>query len=324
MKILINLAIKGNVLLDWFHDDFSEISSFMNKHRIDGIEAILYNPGTLTDIPAGMIKGLHLIYWPMWMDLWLSDHENLHREFINEQNVFNYYGFNDKNGFIEKYREEFDAAKALECEYMVFHVSQISIEETYTRNFRYQDKSVLDKTISLVNEVFTGNGPLLLFENLWSSGLNFLDYEMTKYFIEGIKYENKGFMLDISHLIMTNPAISNYDQAVDYINMILDDLGDLKKYIKGIHLNKSNFDDYIRADHHEKAESSNQKTDFVEKLVDVYHHISQIDTHVPFESDRIKEIVETVSPSYLVYEFLPTDIIDWETKIDSQNRFLMR
>ncbi|MBN2852216.1 MAG: TIM barrel protein [Clostridia bacterium] len=324
MLTLINLAIKGNALQDWFSGDYSKLSQFLASHRIDGVEAILYNEGPLEDIPSDTVIGLHLIYWPMWLDLWLNDLDRLYKEFINSQNVVNYYGFNSSEGFIRKYTEEFEAAKILGCEYMVFHVSQISIEETYSRQFHYSDRQVLDETAALVNKVFKGSGPLLLFENLWSSGLNFLDYDLTKHFIESIDYENKGFMLDISHLLITNPAIETYAEAIDYIKKILDNLGDLKRYIKGIHLNKSCFSGYIRENHLNKSEVSIQTSDFIKKLIDVYDHISQIDTHAPFLHEQIKEIVDRLSPEYLVYEFMPESLIDWESKIESQNKFLKR
>jgi len=324
MNILVNLALKGDILIKWFNNDYSQLKIFLDSHNIDGIEGILYNPGNLDRIPKNLIKGLHLIYWPMWLDLWLNNKENLYKEFLSNQNILKYYGFNKKEGFINKYKEEFESAKKLNCEYMVFHVSHISIEEIYTRNFEYSDKKILSETIKLINSVFIDDGPMLLFENLWSAGLNYLDYDLTKYFIENINYKNKGFVLDISHLLLTNKNISTYTQAINYINKILTNLGDLKKYIKAIHLNKSCFDDYIRDDYTMKATISNKKTNFMEKLVDVYKHIGKIDTHVPFENSEIKNIIEYINPNWLVYEFLPKDINDWSKKITIQNKYLMR
>jgi len=324
MNILVNLALKGDILINWFNNDYNKLKIFLDSYKLNGIEAILYNPGNLDSIPKDLVKGLHLIYWPMWLDLWLNNKENLYKEFLNDKNVLKYYGFNEKEGFIHKYNEEFESAKKLYCEYMVFHVSHISIEETYTRNFEYSNKKILSETIKLINSVFIGEGPMLLFENLWSAGLNFLDYDLTKYFIENINYKNKGFVLDISHLLITNKNISTYTQAIDYINQVLNNLGDLKKYIKVIHLNKSCFDDYIRDNHNAKAKVSNEKIDFMEKLVDVYKHISKIDTHIPFEYSGISSIITSINPDWLVYEFLPSDLSDWRKKIIIQNKYLMR
>jgi len=324
MNVLVNLALKGDTLINWFNNDYNKLKIFLDSYKLNGIEAILYNPGNLNSVPKGLVKGLHLIYWPMWLDLWLDNKKNLYKEFLNDKNILKYYGFNKKEGFINKYKEEFKSAKKLHCEYMVFHVSHISIEETYTRNFEYSNKKILSETIKLINSVFIGEGPMLLFENLWSAGLNYLDYDLTKYFIESINYKNKGFVLDISHLLITNKSISTYRQALEYINQILNNLGDLKKYIKVIHLNKSCFDDYIRDSHDAKAKVSNEKTDFMEKLVDVYKHISKIDTHIPFENYDIRDIITSVNPDWLVYEFLPSDLSDWRKKIIIQNKYLMR
>ena len=324
MKFLANIALKSDSFTNWFNNDYSQLNKFLDKYDLDGIEAILYNPGNLNDIPKNIIKGLHLIYWPMWLDLWLNNEEELYKEFINNKNIIYYYGFNKKEGIINKYIEEFNSAKVLQVEYMVYHVSHISIEETYTRNFKYSNRKVLEETIKLINMVFKGEGPILLFENLWSSGLNLLDYDLTKWFIESINYLNKGIILDISHLLITNPSIKTYDEAILYIKKVLYNLKDLKKYIKGIHLNKSCFDNYIREDHNKKVINSNSNSDFTCKLVNVYKHVSKIDTHLPFENYDIKKIIDDLSPNWVVYEFLPKNFNDWKQKISIQNKYLMR
>lgn len=324
MKILANVAIKGNIVSDWFYNDYDKLSNFLSEHNIDGIEGILYNPGNIDEIPNNLVKGLHLIYWPMWLDLWTNNQSRLLDEFINYENIKNYYGFTTKKGFINKYHQEFEMAKKLSCEYMVYHVSQISIEETYNLNFSYDDLFVLDETAKLVNQVFKGDGPMLLFENLWSPGLTFLDQKKAIYFLDQINYMNKGFILDISHLLITNRSISSYDEAIEYLLNILNKNKIILPYIKGIHLNKSSFLPYIRENHNKKAEISIAKKDFMEKLINVYKHISKIDTHVPFIDERINQIIDLINPEWVVYEFLPKNITDWATMLDDQNKFLKR
>ena len=46
-------------------------------------------------------------------------------------------------------------------------------------------------------------------------------------------------MLDTGHLIHTNTDIKTQQDAVDYINTVLDKHDELSSYIKGIHLNQS-------------------------------------------------------------------------------------
>ncbi|MCK5812213.1 MAG: hypothetical protein KAG94_04900 [Clostridiales bacterium] len=324
MKILVNIALKGNIVNDWFLEDYNKLTAFLKSHHIDGVEGILYNPGKINKIPLNLVKGLHLIYWPMWLDLWTNNQSKLMSEFINIKNIKNYYGFTDKEGFIHKYTQEFLVAKELSCEYMVFHVSQISIEETYSLNFTYDDLFVLDETAKLVNKVFIGDGPMLLFENLWSPGLNFLDWKKAIYFLEKIDYKNKGFILDISHLLLTNRSISSYNDAIDYLLYILNVNKEILPYIKGIHLNKPSFLPYIREDHKIKAKTSLSKQDFMEKLIDVYNHISKIDTHTPFIDKRINQIIDLINPEWIVYEFLPKDLSNWATMLNEQNSVIKR
>ncbi len=324
MKILANVAIKGNIVSDWFLEDYDNLTSFLKKHQIDGIEGILYKPGKINQIPSDLVKGLHLIYWPMWLDLWTNNQSRLMAEFINNENIKNYYGFTNKEGIIHKYQQEFSIAKKLSCEYMVFHVSQISIEETYSLDFSYDDLFVLDETAKLINEVFIENGPMLLFENLWSPGLTFLDWEKAIYFLDQIKYKNKGFILDISHLLLTNRSISSYDEAIDYLLYVLKTNKKILPFIKGIHLNKPSFLPYIRENHIKKAENSLLQKDFMKKLIDVYKHVSKIDTHVPFIDKRINQIIDLINPEWIVYEFLPKTLNEWAVMLDKQNEIVKR
>ncbi len=63
------------------------------------------------------------------------------------------------------------------------------------------------------------------------------DPELVRYFIENIEYEHKGLMLDTGHLLNTNLDINTEEEGIDYLIETVKNLGDMKDYIKGIHLN---------------------------------------------------------------------------------------
>ena len=59
------------------------------------------------------------------------------------------------------------------AKYLVFHVSDVSIEEGYTYRWRHTLEEVVDGAAEVINVLFKGaeDGPDLLLENLWWPGL---------------------------------------------------------------------------------------------------------------------------------------------------------
>ncbi|MFZ7119942.1 MAG: sugar phosphate isomerase/epimerase family protein [Eubacteriaceae bacterium] len=324
MKYLMNM-VNHESKLNWFNNDWKKLEKFLKEYNLDGVELIFYNDYNIEDIPKDLIEGMHLIYWPTWLDFWKGNKDKLLKQFINEENIISYYGDLKKQVMINKYKKEFEVAQALNSNYMVFHVSHVDIEHLFTWDFTYSDKEIFDITIELVNEVF-GNedkGVTLLFENLWWPGLNFNDMALTKNFFEQINYPNKGFMLDIGHLMITNKNINTMDEACDYIEEKLNN-NILLEYIKGIHLNKSLTGKYLRQNHNEKIDKINSCTNFWDAIGCAREHVVNIDTHVPFDHKRMKDIIKLVNPEFVVYEFLPKNLDELKEMVCIQNDVLER
>ncbi len=322
MKKLMNLAIASGLFTEGFHSDYEAVEAYLKQHSLDGIEMILYGDYKVADIPKSMIVGHHLLYWPNWMDFWQGNQKALLKDFLTEENIKAYYGFQTPSDMLSYYNDEFETAKTVETDYMVFHVSNASFEDIFSYNHKYTSKTVLAASVELINQVFVGGGPLLLFENLMWPGLTYTDHQLTKWFFEQITYKNKGLLLDISHLMATNSEVTTEEEGIAYIHRVLDGMGEMTKYIKGIHLNKTIAGPYLQDDHTERHRRYAESTDMMERYGMIHQHISKIDSHMPFDHPGIMSVIERVQPDYLVYELTATSLGELSERIECQNKYI--
>ena len=261
------------------------------------------------------------MHYPVWLDFWNGDEEGLFEEFSSKEDIINYYGKLDKKVIIDKYREEIKIAEKLNAKYAVFHVSNVRTKDCFNYEFTYTDKEVVDATIEIVNEIFKGldTNITILFENLWWPGLKMTDPELVRYFIENIEYENKGIMLDTGHLLNTNLDINNEEEGIEYLIETINNLGDMKDYIKGIHLSKSLSGKYVK----EQIEKyKNKDIDYSKANNEIIYHILNIDEHKPFTDNKIDNLIEMINPKFLVYEFITTSLEELSNFIKIQDKVL--
>lgn len=323
MKRLFHLSTTHKQL-DWFQHDWENIKAFVEKQNIDGIELGLTMDYDLTQIPKEIITGVHLSFYPMWLDFWYQNTDKLQILFNNEEEIKKYYGGLTPEVLIENYKKQYERAKALGAEYMVFHVCHILPEDSFTWQFDYSNKEVMEATLELVNAVFgpDEDGPMLLFENLWWPGLTYLDKDLTKEFIERVKYKHKGYLVDVSHLILTNSKIGREEEAYRYIKKVISNLGDTAKWIKGMHLNKALPKFYMSRDHGYLLEKYQCEKDLIRKRNILKTHINMLDNHKPFDHEAAKKIVDLISPKYCVYETAPESRYELAYFINKQNKAL--
>ncbi|NLZ92979.1 MAG: sugar phosphate isomerase/epimerase [Firmicutes bacterium] len=323
MKHLINIATDTETL-SWFENDWSNIQALVNRHGLDGVEICVGPSYPLERIPKSLICGVHLRYFPIWLDFWREDKEALLRQFGSEEIIKHYYGGIGKKYLVEFFKQEFARARALNAKYMVFHVAHVELLDAYTRQFSYTDEDVLEASLEIIEEAFgyEDQGITLLLENLWWPGLRLVDYQSTKDFFERVSYPNKGFVLDISHLMITNPALRTEQEACQYIMQVVEGLKELKQKIMAVHLNKSLPGAYFMEDHRKKVDEICKLPSFWEKLSFIRPHISAIDWHVPFECSEIKQVIEMINPKFLVYELLAHNLAELEEMITIQKAAL--
>lgn len=306
-----------------FNKDSNILKDYLKSLNLDGIELLHCSPWIEGEIYESQVIGVHLSFYPFWVDFWKEDKEALIKEFDNEDNIRKFYGSLDKNIIIEQYREELAFAREVKAEYMVFHVSHVNIDESYYYKFKYSNEEIIDAAISLINEVFVDDpnkhNPKLLFENLWWPGLNFLEKTQLKRLYEAVNYSNRGFIFDTSHLINTNANLKSEEEAIDYCIEKIDALGEYKKYIYGIHFNFYLSGDYVK---NVLKNGYDIESTFEERYYNVYSHISKIDNHKNFTLKKAKQIVDIINPQYIVYELSGKNLESLTEMIKKHNYIL--
>ncbi|BEP28831.1 TIM barrel protein [Helicovermis profundi] len=306
---LMNLS-NSNYSLNKFDCNWKNVEEFLKKHRLDGIEIILHEEENLNNMPRNIVKGMHLKYFPTWLD----------RYYYEEKNEKKIEDDKSNNTLVSIFKNEFNNAKKLGAKYMVYHVSHVTEEHAFTFEFDYSDDEVLSATTNLVNKVFDDDSEmLLLFENLWWPGLTLLDSKKAKRFMDSIKYKNKGIMLDLSHMMITSPSIKTPREASDYIVNKIQDLGEIKDYIKGIHVNLSLPSTYMSQNHKEKYKLISEIIDVKQKYIKTIEHIKKIDWHIPFDDESIRNIIQLIKPEYVVYEVLADEYKQLDEYMRIQN-----
>lgn len=125
-------------------------------------------------------------------------------------------------------------------------------------------------------------------------------------------------MLDTGHLMNTNVELRTEEQGVQYIIDTIENLGELKSYIKGMHFNCSLSGQYTMEQiKNNRNEATRLSLEEMEK--DVYFHVVRIDNHKPFSSSCAKKIIDYVKPEYLIYEFITNNMEELKSYIRCQN-----
>lgn len=291
--------------------------------NIKGIETVLCNDISENEYKRYPIVGGHLIYFPTWLEFWKNDKEKLLEDFINEENIIKYYGSLNKNILIENFKKQFLMGKKLNVKYMVFHVSHVRPKDIFNFSYEYSSFEVLKESVEIINEVFQGDGPLLLFENLPWPGLTLKNYHETKYFYENIEYKNKGFLLDLSHMICTEKNIKNYKDADTFILDKIENLKELASKIYGVHINGIEFSDYINRDFSDEI-CKWEKGDRLERFYIEMNHIKKIDSHKIYRGN-LKKILEKIPEAkYLNFELEMKKIEEVSEKIKDQWEYFIK
>ena len=286
------------------------------KYGFDGFELIKFFDGDNSSLKK-YIKGYHMRFFPSWMELYLEDFISLYDELKDEKYFKSLCGGHSKKELIEYYKKELERAKELEVEYVVFHACNVKVTEAMTYDFKYSDKEVLTAVISIINDIFEDGeyNFTLLFENLWWSGLKLTNKEEIEYLLNGVKYKNVGFILDTGHMINNNRDIRNSKEGIEYIKKNLENIGEYKNLIYGMHLNYSLSGEYVNKAIKENREKN---LDIGEIMSNVYQHVGSIDYHDPFEDKEILDIIRSLPLKYLVFELIGNTQEELEEKIKRQ------
>ena len=301
--------------------DRGELLSLMEG--FDGVELLCFEPERGGLIPADRVVGLHMCYFPYWLDFWNGDEQALLREFGTMEECYGYYCGTSREAILRRFRKDLDYSKSCNAEYVVFHVSDASIEESFTRNYRHTNEEVIDAVCEIINCIFEGeDGRIaLLFENLWLAGLTFTDPSMTKRLLDGVVYANKGIMLDTGHLMNANTKLATNEEGLRFIHEMLDIHGCLAGAVRGVHLHQSLTGGYAEL---MKSNPPAPGLQYAERNMQSFFHAYAVDKHEPFTCAGVNELIERIAPEYLTYEFISKDKDDLRAKLAMQRAALKK
>lgn len=303
--------------------DRDDLWAFCRGFGLDGLEVLEVGSDARGLIEPRDVVGVHLKYYSGWMDLWRGNRERLMQEYDSAENLRAVYGGEDRSALVEAYRRNLRFANAMQPEYLVFHVSECTMAESMRHVYHYTDEQVCDGAVELLNEVVgqIEGEPWLLLENLWYRGLTMERPEIVRRLLDGVRYPKVGVMLDTGHLMHTNRRLSTIDQAVDYIHRILDRYDDLR-FIRGVHLHQSLTGAFAEAC---IADWAPMEGTYQQRLWDVMGRIFRIDTHKPFQSSRVQELLDRLPAlEFLCLEQISSSRQEHAANLAEQLRYLRK
>lgn len=269
---------------------------------LDGVEGICDPSEIDASFPADLLSGYHMLFYPDWLDFYRQDEQALLRKFGSREMTQRIYRCTGPEGLFRQFREDLERAVAWKTPYVVFHVTDVSLEECYTYRFLHSDWEVLDASAELINRLLEGVEPTFdfLVENQWWPGFTFTQPEKTEYLLSRIRYPRVGIMLDTGHLMNTDPSIRTQKEGVEYILRMLEKHGDLKRFVKGMHFHQSLSGRYVKK--HTGALPDGFPKDYFQAFAVTYPHIERIDRHRPWTDPCCTRLLDAVRPEYLTHE----------------------
>ena len=272
----------------------------MGLHGVEGIA----DPDYLDEsFPPSLLTGYHMTFYPDWVDFWRQDRTALIRKFGSMETAKAFYRCDDPDGFLALFRADLSLALRLGARYLVFHVSDVSLEEGYTYRWLHTNRKVLDASLELINELLRGVEPTFdfLVENQWWPGFTFTDPAETEYLLSRIDYPRVGIMLDTGHLMNSEWKIRSQKEGVSYILSRLKEHGELARSVYGLHFHQSVSGAYCRKTVG-KLPDGFPSSDFLRDFGVSYAHILKIDRHRPWTDPSCARILDAVRPRYLSHE----------------------
>ena len=313
---LVNLSNTAGDLQYLLDGSLANLDILLKLHKLQGVEIMFAEPWDELFPPQRLIGGVHLRFWPNWLDFWRNDRKMLQRAFSDESHIIREFGCLEKASWLELFHQNIRDAIRCGAPYLVFHVTNMRPWELGTRSFEATDEEVVTAAIELIN-LFVAEIPdttALLFENLWWAGFTLHSNKLTERLLSQVNHRNCGIMLDTGHLMITDSHLRTERDSIQFVLDTIDNMGNLADYIKGVHLHKS-----LSGMYAEKCKAAGITFDSMEKALS---YTLDIDQHQPFTDPGVRKILSVIRPEYLVHEFVPSDFADWHKKITVQRQAL--
>ena len=299
MRQSVNLPLCASTAADY--GGWEGLRRELHTLGLDGVEGIWGGEDIPADFPKDLLTGYHLTFFPDWLDFYRDDRAALTRKFGSPEAAYRFYGGRGPETLLELYRADLERARSLNARYVVFHVSDVSIEESYTYRWLHTDEEVIDASAEIINLLLQDAAPDFdfLVENQWWPGFTFTEPEKTARLLDGISYARKGILLDTGHLMNTNPRIASQAEGIAYIREMLARHGALSALVRGVHLHQSVSGRYVRS---HTGFLPDLPEDYVQRFAASYGHILQIDRHRPWTDPGVADLLEEMAPRHVTHE----------------------
>ena len=286
-----------------------DLEKYLARYGLDGVELMPVGQFSAGYIPKDRIIGVHLDYHPCWVDFWRGDEAAVVKEFGSIAEAEKRFGGSDRQALVEGLKRQLEFVRGVGARYAVFHVSDVSLEETVSYRFIHTDEQVVSATLELISSAMGAEewDFDFLVENLWWPGLTMTRPEITRALLEGIPSSRKGIMLDTGHLAHTKPDLSDQPQAVEYILSVLDADPGIEENIRGVHLQCGLTGAFVRG---MLARRPVLNGDYQARLGQAFEYVLGIDPHGPFTDRSARRLIDRIAPEYLTHEFISWDLAE--------------
>ena len=182
MDTLMSLPMTASVLTE-----YGDLEEACRSCGCDGLEVVWGGEELPCTVPQALHVGYHLTFYPDWLDFWRGDRAALTEKFGSEEVWRSFYGGPEgRETLLRLYREDLDRAVTWGARYVVFHVSDVSVEEGFTYHWRHTHEEVIDAAAEVINLLLGDRAwPFdFLVENQWWPGFTFTEPELTRRLLE--------------------------------------------------------------------------------------------------------------------------------------------
>ena len=216
---------------------------------------------------------------------------------------YRYYG-RDMEGIVESVRTAIEMAAPMEPGYGVFHACSASIDELLCDDYSDSDTDVIDVLAEIMNDAvssFPGGEPpfTIAFENTWWPGLRMTDSSGYRRLTSKLEFEDWCICLDTGHLLFSMKGTDDEREALEVLNRCVDGYSsDLMQRIVTMHLHVNTSRKALKS----LSNPDSASIPLEERMSQAYKLIGNVDQHRPFSDPGVKDLVERISPDYIVHE----------------------
>ena len=284
---------------------WSGLRAELARLGLQGVEGIWPGEPIPEDFPRELLTGYHLTFFADWLDFYRADSRALLEKFGSMDTVRSFYGGEPgPESLLKLYRDDLARARALGARYVVFHVSDVSVEETFTYRWLHGDDAVLDASAEIINlltaELPQDDPMLFLVENQWWPGFTFREPQKTERLLDAIDWPGKGIMLDTGHLMNTDPSIRSQKEGLRLLERCIREHGALSRCVRGLHLHQSVSGAYVRRNC--GALPPEFPAPYWDRFAMGYRHVQQLDRHRPWTEPGIAAWLDAVGPEFVTHE----------------------